>query len=164
MQCQNILRDKFFTDLSKYIDSLDTKKGNLISVLHRAQETFGYLPIEVQKFIAENMEVPLAEVYGVITFYSFFTTKPRGKHPISICMGTACYVNGSEELLNEAKNELKISVGETTSDGDFSIDVLRCVGACGMAPVVMIGKKIFGKVEIGQIKTILKEYNLESDL
>ena len=164
MQCQNILRDKFFTDLSQYIDSLDTKKGNLISVLHRAQEIFGYLPIEVQKFIAKNMEVPLAEVYGVITFYSFFTTKPRGKHPISICMGTACYVNGSEELLNEAKNELKISVGETTSNGDFSIDVLRCVGACGMAPVVMIGKKIFGKVEIGQIKTILKEYNLESDL
>lgn len=159
MQCQNILRDELFTNLSQYIDSLETKKGNLISVLHRAQEIFGYLPIEVQKFIAENMEVPLAEVYGVITFYSFFTTKPRGKHPISICMGTACYVNGSEELLNEIKGELGIAVGETTSNGDFSIDVLRCVGACGMAPVIMIGKKIFGKVESGQIKTILKEYN-----
>ena len=147
-----------FQELNGYIGSLETKKGNLISVLHRAQEIFGYLPVDVQKFIAQNMEVPLAEVYGVITFYSFFTTKPRGKYPVSICMGTACYVNGAQNILTEIERELRIKVGETSEDGNFSIDVLRCVGACGMAPVVMVGNKIHGKVEAEDINALLKEY------
>lgn len=159
MSCKNILREEMFDKLEQYIESLDTKKGALISVLHKGQEIFGYLPVEVQKFVALKLDLPLAEVYGVITFYSFFTTKPRGKHPISVCMGTACYVNGSQSILHELETELEIGVGETTPDGDFSIDVLRCVGACGMAPVVMVGSKVYGKVENGQMKTILKEYN-----
>lgn len=159
MSCNNILREEMFDKLEKYIMSLDTKQGALISILHKSQEIFGYLPVEVQKFVALKLDLPLAEVYGVITFYSFFTTKPRGKHPISVCMGTACYVNGSQSILNELETELSIGVGETTPDGDFSIDVLRCVGACGMAPVVMVGSKVYGKIENGQMKTILKEYN-----
>jgi len=159
LKCKNILKEEMFDKLDQYIISLDTKQGSLISVLHKGQEIFGYLPVEVQKFVALKLDIPLAEVYGVITFYSFFTTKPRGKHPLSVCMGTACYVNGSQNILNELETDLNIGVGETTPDGTFSIDVLRCVGACGMAPVVMVGSKIYGKIENGQMKTILKEYN-----
>lgn len=114
--------------------------------------------MDVQKYVAQNMEVPLAEVYGVITFYSFFTTKPRGKYPISVCMGTACYVNGAQNILTEVERELRIKVGQTSEDGNFSIDVLRCVGACGMAPVVMVGNKIHGKVEAENVNALLKEY------
>ena len=158
MECTNVLKDEMFQDLGVFIDKLETKKGNLISVLHKAQEIFGYLPVDVQKYVAQNMEVPLAEVYGVITFYSFFTTKPRGKYPISVCMGTACYVNGAENILIEVERELRIKVGQTSEDGNFSIDVLRCVGACGMAPVVMVGNKIHGKVEAENVNALLKEY------
>lgn len=158
MECTNVLKDEMFQDLGVFIDKLETKKGNLISVLHKAQEIFGYLPVDVQKYVAQNMEVPLAEVYGVITFYSFFTTKPRGKYPISVCMGTACYVNGAQNILTEVERELRIKVGQTSEDGNFSIDVLRCVGACGMAPVVMVGNKIHGKVEAENVNALLKEY------
>lgn len=158
MECTNVLKDEMFQDLGVFIDKLETKKGNLISVLHKAQEIFGYLPVDVQKYVAQNMEVPLAEVYGVITFYSFFTTKPRGKYPVSVCMGTACYVNGAQNILTEVERELRIKVGQTSEDGNFSIDVLRCVGACGMAPVVMVGNKIHGKVEAENVNALLKEY------
>jgi len=158
VECTNVLKDEMFQDLGVFIDKLETKKGNLISVLHKAQEIFGYLPVDVQKYVAQNMEVPLAEVYGVITFYSFFTTKPRGKYPISVCMGTACYVNGAQNILTEVERELRIKVGQTSEDGNFSIDVLRCVGACGMAPVVMVGNKIHGKVEAENVNALLKEY------
>ena len=158
MNCKNAMRKELYGELEGFIGSLDTKKGNLITVLHKAQEIFGYLPVEVQKFVAERMETPLAEVYGVITFYSFFTTKPRGKYPISVCMGTACYVNGAQNILTEIERDLHIKVGETSEDGRFSIDVLRCVGACGMAPVVMVGNKIHGKIEAENVTSLLKEY------
>jgi NADH-quinone oxidoreductase subunit E/NADP-reducing hydrogenase subunit HndA len=114
--------------------------------------------MEVQEFISENMNIPISEIYGVITFYSFFTTTPKGEYPISVCMGTACYVNGAEKILNEIQRELGIKVGETTTDGRFSLDVLRCIGACGMAPVILIGKKTYGRVKADEVKNILKEY------
>lgn len=158
MSCNNLMKKELYGELDVFIESLDTRKGNLITVLHRAQEIFGYLPVEVQKFVAERMDTPLAEVYGVITFYSFFTTKPRGKYPISVCMGTACYVNGAQNILTEIERDLQIKVGETSDDGRFSIDVLRCVGACGMAPVIMVGNKIHGKIEAENITALLKEY------
>ena len=158
MECTNRVKDKCFQDLEDFIMSLETKKGELITVLHKAQDIFGYLPVEVQSFVSEKMDIPLSEVYGVITFYSFFTTTPKGEHPISVCLGTACYVNGAETILTELKRELGIAVGETTSDGKFSLDVLRCVGACGMAPVVTIGRKVYGRVKPDEVKNILKEY------
>lgn len=158
MECTNRTKNLCFDELREFIENLDETKGELITVLHKAQEIFGYLPMEVQEFISENMNIPMSEIYGVITFYSFFTTTPKGEYPISVCMGTACYVNGAEKILNEIQRELGIKVGETTTDGKFSLDVLRCIGACGMAPVILIGKKTYGRVKADEIKNILKEY------
>ncbi|MEI6576567.1 MAG: NAD(P)H-dependent oxidoreductase subunit E [Bacteroidota bacterium] len=130
----------------------------LINVLHKAQGIFGYLPAEVQEVVAKELNVSLAKVYGVVTFYSFFTMQPKGIHPISICLGTACYVRGAEKVLDEFKRILKVNVGETTADGKFSISCLRCVGACGLAPVVTVGDKVYGRVSPDGVKDILKEY------
>ena len=130
----------------------------LINVLHGCQTHFGYLPAEVQEVIAENLNVPVAKVFGVVKFYSFFTMTPKGKHPISICMGTACYVRGAEKVLDEFKKNLGIQVGETTPDGKFSLSSLRCVGACGLAPVVLVGEKTYGRVAPDNVKEILSEY------
>jgi NADP-reducing hydrogenase subunit HndA len=138
--------------------SFANKGGELINVLHKVQGSFGYLPAEVQEVVARELEVPVAKVYGVVTFYSFFTMLPKGKHPISVCTGTACYVRGAEKVLEEFKKELKIQVGETTPDGKFSISCLRCVGACGLAPVVMVGEKTYGRVAPEMVKDILGNY------
>jgi len=132
--------------------------GELINVLHGAQELFGYLPAEVQELVAEELNVSVAHVYGVVTFYSFFSMLPKGRHPISICMGTACYVRGAEKVLEEFKRLLKVKVGETTDDGKFSLSCLRCVGACGLAPVVTIGERVYGRVAAEDVKKILGEY------
>lgn len=132
--------------------------GELINVLHKAQHTYGYLPAEVQEVIAHELKMPVAKVYGVVSFYTFFTMIPKGQHPISVCMGTACYVRGAEKVLDELKKTLKVKVGETTPDGKFSLSCLRCVGACGLAPVVMVGEKTYGRVSPDGIKDILKEY------
>ena len=138
--------------------SFDNQSGELINVLHKVQGNFGYLPAEVQEVVAQELDVPVAKVYGVVTFYSFFSMLPKGRHPISICTGTACYVRGAEKVLEELKKELNIEVGETTANGKFSINCLRCVGACGLAPVVMVGDKTYGRVAPEMIKDILKEY------
>ncbi|MBE0641215.1 MAG: NAD(P)H-dependent oxidoreductase subunit E [Bacteroidales bacterium] len=132
--------------------------GELINVLHKAQSIVGYLPAEVQELIADELKVPVAKVYGVVTFYSFFSMLPKGRNPISICTGTACYVRGAEKVLDEFRKQLNINIGETTPDGKFSINCLRCVGACGLAPVVTIGDKTYGRVAPEEVKTILKEY------
>ena len=139
-------------------DSFGNRKGELINVLHKCQENFGYLPAEVQEVISEKMEMPAAKVYGVVTFYSFFTMIPKGKHPISICTGTACYVRGAETVLNEFKKQLDIEVGVTSEDGIFSLSCLRCVGACGLAPVVLVGDKTYGRVAPDDVKAIIEEY------
>jgi NADH-quinone oxidoreductase subunit E/NADP-reducing hydrogenase subunit HndA len=133
--------------------------GELINILHQAQGHFGYLPAEVQEEIADELKIPVSKVYGVVTFYSFFTMLPKGQHPISICTGTACYVRGAEKVLDEFRRILKIQVGETTNDGKFSLSCLRCVGACGLAPVVMIGEKVYGRVSPDGVKDILAEYS-----
>lgn len=139
-------------------------KGELINVLHKAQHTFGYLPEEVQEIIAVNLNTSLAHVYGVVSFYSFFTMVPKGDHPINICMGTACYVRGAEKVLNEFKKLLKIEVGQTTKDEKFSLSSLRCVGACGLAPVVLVGDKVYGRVTLDSVQEIIKEYEEEKVL
>lgn len=134
------------------------EEGELINVLHQVQHKLGYLPAEVQELIAKELNMSPAKVYGVVTFYSFFTMLPQGEHPISVCMGTACYVRGAEQVLDELKRQLKIEVGETTADGKFSINALRCVGACGLAPVVMVGDKVHGRVATADVKKIISEY------
>ena len=131
--------------------------GELINILHKAQHLFGYLPQEVQRIVARQLGIPVSKVYGVVTFYSIFTMTPKGEHPISVCMGTACYVRGAEKVLDEFRRILGINVGETTPDGKYSLSSLRCVGACGLAPVVLIGEKVYGRVVPGDVEKILKE-------
>lgn len=138
--------------------SFGNKPGEAINVLHKVQGEFGYLPAEVQEVIAQELKVSVAHIYGIVTFYSFFTMLPKGEHPISVCLGTACYVRGAEKVLDEFKRELKIGVGETTPDGKFSLSCLRCVGACGLAPVVLIGDKVYGRLTPDGVKDILNEY------
>ena len=131
--------------------------GELINILHEAQHLMGYLPEEMQRMIARRLNIPVSKVYGVVTFYAFFTMTAKGRYPVSVCMGTACYVRGSEKLLDEFKRILGIDVGQTTPDGKFSLDCLRCVGACGLAPVVMIGDKVYGRLQPVDVKRILDE-------
>ena len=138
-------------------EKYNNDQGELINILHEAQHLQGYLPEEMQRLIASKLNIPVSKVYGVVTFYTFFTMTPKGRHPISVCMGTACYVRGSEKLLEEFKRRLGIDIGETTPDGKFSLDCLRCVGACGLAPVVMIGEKVYGRLQAADIKNILDE-------
>lgn len=138
-------------------DKHGNRPGELINILHEAQHLHGYLPEEMQRIIARQLGIPVSRVYGVVTFYTFFTMTPKGRHPISVCMGTACYVRGSEKLLEEFKRVLGIEVGETTPDGKFSLDCLRCVGACGLAPVVMVGEKVYGRLQPVDVKRIIEE-------
>ena len=152
------LKENDLQQLKEVCRSFNNEAGELINVLHKAQGIFGYLPAEVQEIVAQELKVSVAKVYGVVTFYSFFTMVPRGKFPISVCTGTACYVRVAEKVLDEVKRLLKVPVGETTPDGKFSIAGLRCVGACGLAPVVLVGDKTYGRVAPDGVKEILKEY------
>lgn len=146
-----------YKELEDYIEGLEEKKNSLIAVLHKAQEIFGYLSQDVQFFIGEKLDIPVSKIYGVITFYSFFATEPRGKYVINVCMGTACFVRGAKEVLKEVEQELGIKAGETTEDELFTIDVLRCIGACGLAPVVTVNDKVYGNVTKNDIPKIIAE-------
>ncbi|HCF96909.1 MAG: NAD(P)H-dependent oxidoreductase subunit E [Verrucomicrobiota bacterium] len=152
------LPETLYRKLKAFIDGLPQKEGHLVSVLHKAQSIFGYLPKEVQEFVAQEMDESLAKVYGVVSFYTFFTMVPKGKFPISICLGTACFVKGAENVLDSFKQELGIGVGEVTMDGKFSIDCVRCIGACALAPVLTVGTKVYPHVTPDQVKSILAEY------
>ncbi len=149
-------REKY-AELDQFIDSLPTTKGELIRVLHRAQGIFGYLPKEVQVHVAKRLDVPVSKVYGVVSFYSFFTMNPKGKYDVSVCLGTACYVRGADKLLEALTKKIGIGVGETTPDAKFSLRTLRCVGACGLAPVVMINDKVYGRCTPDMIDGIIDE-------
>ncbi len=144
--------------LDEIIESYRGQKGVLIQALHQAQELYGWLPESVMVKIAEGLDVPLSEVHGVATFYSFFHTVPRGEHIIRVCLGTACYVRGGKEVLEKFESELGIEVGGTTSDRKFSLEVNRCVGACGLAPVVTIGSDIYRRVKLDKIPGIIAKY------
>lgn len=149
-----------FAELDRYIDelSISDKSSALVPVLHHAQSVFGYLPQEVQSHIADRLDVSVAKVYGVVSFYTFFTMEPRGQNNISVCLGTACFVAGAEAVLNEFEKNLGIKSGETTADFKFSITPVRCVGACSLAPVVMINDKVYPRVKAGDVAAILAEY------
>ena len=127
-------------------------------MLHKVQGEYGYLPAEVQELVAKELGIPVSRVYGIVSFYSFFTMTPKGEHPISICLGTACYVRGAEKVLDELKRQLGIGVGEVTPDGKFSLTCLRCVGACGLAPVIEVGEKVYGRMTPDRVKDVLAEY------
>lgn len=157
--CSNQIREQYFKELEKFIDALPDKTSSLIAVLHKAQEIFGYLPEDVQKFVAKKLNQPISEVNGVVTFYSYFTEEPTGKHVIDVCMGTACFVKGSAEILEEFERRLNIKVGQTTSDEKFTLQVLRCVGACGLAPVVTVDDRVYGHFNKQMVMKILDEYS-----
>ena len=133
-------------------------QGALIPVLHEAQGIYGYLPIEVQSIIAEGLGVSLAEVYGVVTFYAQFSLNPKGKYEIGVCLGTACYVKGSGDILDKFKELLGIDVGECTPDGRFSLGATRCVGACGLAPVVTVNDDVYGRLTVDDVPGIIQKY------
>ena len=138
--------------------SYGNKPGEVINVLHKVQGEYGYLPAEVQELVAKELGIPVSRVYGIVSFYSFFTMTPKGEHPISVCLGTACYVRGAEKVLDELKRQLGINVGEVTPDGKFSLTCLRCVGACGLAPVIEVGEKVYGRMTPDRVKDVLAEY------
>ncbi|MGE4545089.1 MAG: NAD(P)H-dependent oxidoreductase subunit E [Pedobacter sp.] len=157
-QQQYDLPEHLFGELDEFIDSLPTMNGHLVTVLHKAQSLFGFLPEQVQQYVADRMNIPVVHVFGVVSFYTFFTMTPKGKNPISVCMGTACFVKGANKVVDAFMQQLKVEVGEVTPDGLFSIDCLRCVGACALAPIVLVGEKVYGNVTTDQVKDIIADF------
>lgn len=158
-QCKELSEEEKYSLLNGVIEEYEAKESNLIQVLHMAQAIFGFLPHEVQCFIAEKMNLPVSRVSGVVTFYSFFSTKPKGEYTIRVCLGTACYVRGGKKILEKMKEHLGIDVGETTKDMKFTLEVMRCLGACGLAPVISINGKVYKRVNANKLQDILNKYN-----
>lgn len=146
-------------ELKKVIEELKSQRGCLMPVMQKAQDIYGYLPIEVQKMIAEGLNVPLEEVYGVATFYAQFTLNPKGKYRISVCLGTACYVKGSGAIFDKISEKLGIGNGECTADAKYSLEACRCIGACGLAPVMTVNDEVYGRLTPDEVDGILAKYN-----
>ena len=144
--------------LLEVIASCKGDKSQLMKVLNAAQEIYGYIPTSAQKTISEELNIPMAEIYGVITFYTRFSLEPKGKYNIGVCLGTACYVKGSQNVLDKLKDLLGIDVGGVTADGKFSLEATRCVGACGLAPVMTINEEVYGNMDASKVAEILKKY------
>lgn len=144
--------------LSGIIRDYDSREQNLIQILHMAQAIFGYLPDEVLHFIGEQMNLPMSVIHGVVSFYSYFSTQPKGRHTVQVCLGTACYVRGGKKVLDTLKKILEIEVGQTTPDRRFSLEVKRCIGSCGLAPAVMIDHTVHKRVNPNKLLDILKRY------
>jgi NADH-quinone oxidoreductase subunit E len=150
-------------EVKEIADSWKGKEGNLIMVLHQIQNRYGYVPRDVSLVLSEILDVPLARIYEVITFYHFFRLTPPGKHTISVCMGTACYLKGGADILGELEHLLCVKPGETTKDGQFHLEMVRCLGCCGLAPVVKIGEKIYGGVKKKDMGDIIAHYSEEAE-
>jgi len=144
--------------IAEVVAKYEAKPSNLIMILHAAQGIYGYLPYVVQKFIADKMNLSVSEVSGVVTFYSFFSTKPQGKHTILVCMGTACYVRGGKKLVDGLQKHLNVNVSDTTEDGKFTLNIARCIGACGLAPALMIDDTVYKSVNPNRLESILSKY------
>ncbi len=155
---EDIMEKDKYEKLHDAIKAYQNKPGALIPVMNEAQEIFGYLPFEVQKEIANGLNVPLTEIYGIATFYSRFTLHPSGKYRVAVCLGTACYVKGSAMILDKVKEKLGIGIDETTSDGKFSLDSTRCLGCCGLAPVMTINDNVYGRLSPDEAEQILDKY------
>ncbi len=149
---------EMYRKIDSIIERYKDKPGSLIPVLQQAQDVCGYLPHAVQRYVAKGLKMSPSVVFGVATFYSFFTLVPRGKHVIRVCLGTACYVKRSEEILDKIKDELELEVGEITRDKKYSLEAVRCLGACGLAPVVVVGQDTYGDVAATKVMDILKKY------
>ena len=151
-------------DYAKYdkvknlIDQYRFKEGSLIQILHVSQQIFGYLPMELLRYIALSLDMPISDVTGVVSFYSFFSTQPRGEHTVRVCLGTACYVRGGKKLIDRLMESLKVDIGGTTGDGKFTVEVARCIGACGLAPAIMIDDTVFKQVTVQKLDAILAKY------
>ena len=145
--------------LDGIIDKFKNKPGGLIPVLEEAQVALEYLPVPVQKHIAKGLNLPLSRVYGVVTFYSFFTMTPRGKHTVRVCLGTACYVRGGKAIAEKLEKEFGVQQGETTPDRMFTYETVRCLGACGLGPVVVVDEDVHGRVKPAKVREILNQYN-----
>lgn len=156
---KNYLTEENFAKLHNVIESHKDMQGPLMPILHEAQHIFGAIPLEVQKTISEKMNVPLAEIYGVVTFYSQFTLEPKGDYLIGICLGTACYVRGAQQLIDKVVELTGVSVGKTSLDGKFSLEATRCIGACGLAPVLTVNEDVYGRLVLEDIPGIIQKYN-----
>jgi NADP-reducing hydrogenase subunit HndA len=154
--CSGCSVDEKVVKIAKKYKSVD---GGIISALHEVQDEYGYIPESVQKYLSKELDIPMADIYGIITFYSRFSLLPKGKYNIQVCMGTACYVKGAEEVLNEFKEELGISEGQLTKDGKFSLEIVRCIGACGLAPAIVVNSEVYGKMSKDKVKEVLSKYN-----
>lgn len=146
-------------EVNKIIDLFDCKRSNLIQILHQLQNLYGFLPIEVLVQVSKKMSVPLSEVTGVVSFYSFFSTEPRGRHTIRVCLGTACYVRGGKKIIEKIQELLQVDLGGTTEDQRFTFEIARCIGACGLAPAVMIDNEVYRQVNSNKLKSILSKYD-----
>ena len=144
--------------LQNVINELKNEPGALMPIMQRAQDIFGYLPEEVQNYIAKELDIPVSDIYGVATFYAQFNLEPKGKYIISVCMGTACYVKGSQLVLDKREEVLEIPAGRTTADGLFTLNATRCLGACGLAPVIMVNDDVYGRLTPDQIPAIIEKY------
>jgi NADH:ubiquinone oxidoreductase subunit E len=153
------LSPKNYEVLQTFIDTNKSETFGLMPVLHKAQEIFGCIPIEVQKFIAQELNISVASIYGVVTFYSRFSIEPVGDYLVSVCLGTACYVKGAQDILDRFSKELGIKTEETSENGAYTLTATRCVGACGLAPVVMINEDVYGKLTPNEVPNILAKYN-----
>ena len=158
MSTQMVADIQFSAELIAFIEEWKEKPGNLIMILHRVQEEFSYIPREAAMKVAELLDVPLAKIYGVVTFYHFFKLSKPGVHNIQVCMGTACYLKGGEDLIGELENLLGIGVNQVTDDGEFSIEAVRCVGCCGLAPVMVVGEEVFGKLTKEKLPEIIAKF------
>ena len=156
--CKEETEREKYARIGEIINEYKDKEGSLIQILHMAQGIYGYLPMELLQFIADKLEKPLSEVYGVVTFYSFFATKPRGENTIRVCLGTACYVRGGKKIIEKLKQILGIEVGETTEDAKFTLEVMRCIGACGLAPAITINNKVYKQVNPDKLESIIEKY------
>lgn len=156
--CGSSQRDERLEKVKEVIACNKNTKGALIPILHEVQDIYGYLPEDVLHLVSDELNVPMSEIYGVATFYSIFSLKPKGEHIIRVCLGTACYVKGSQLIIDKLSQVLNIDVGDTTKDGKFTLEATRCLGACGLAPVMTIGEKVYGRLSPDDIPEILKEY------
>jgi NADH:ubiquinone oxidoreductase subunit E len=155
-KCGEETEEEKLARIAQIVDDFKSQEGSLIQILHLAQAVYGYLPLHVQQLIAEKLDIPLSEVYGVTTFYSFFSTKPRGDYTIRVCLGTACYVRGGAEIVKRLSQQLGIEVGGTTPDRKFTLEVMRCIGACGLAPAVMVNDTVMRQVNPDKLNKILE--------
>jgi NADH:ubiquinone oxidoreductase subunit E len=161
-QCEPDENEKI-SQISDFIERYKHREGSLIQVLHVAQQIYGYLPMHVQRIIADGLDLSLSEVSGVVSFYSFFSTMPKGEHIIRVCLGTACYVRGGKNLVDSLANMLEVDIGGTTDDKLFSLEVARCIGACGLAPAMMIDDKVYKQVSPAKLGSILASYRKVED-